>query len=543
MAVEQDLRRFCASDLREPRFTDDETRSAQSRLAASRDSVHSPGEWRDLLDYLDLSQLLDIIARHDRELAAAVGAREEDLAMLVAETRRLVPTRNRICHARPPEADDLPLTIEVVEKLGSLSSGVSLQELQDVRAELAAHPLYPMTLSIPEFWGIDALVVDNNLPPSEFADTGFIGRQRDRTNLLRLLMGPHPLITVTGEGGVGKTALAMRCLYDLVERRDLYDAIVWMSLKTNQLTVGGVRQIVGAMSTEVDILASVAQRFGATVSDLDVADLFSAVLEVLDNFTVLLVIDNLETIDRAALRPLFMEIPRRSKILVTSRIGIGEFELRYPLQPLDTGDAVRLMRATARILNSDALARRDESQLREIVEKLFRNPLAIRWFVQSYSEGRSVRDLLDRKRNLEELLEFCFQNLYTTLDDRQVKYLRTMVAIGQPLSEVQIALMAGVNDVEQLRASLDYLYASNLILRAPDPAGKADALLWTTSDFARQYILSRDSHVAAERLRLYPVYRALIQARDASHRSAAATHSAHGSSTAHPLTRPRSSVR
>lgn len=66
-----------------------------------------------------------------------------------------------------------------------------------------------------------------------------------------------------------------------------------------------------------------------------------------------------------------------SLILVTSRIGIGEFELRYPLQPLDIGDAARLMRATARILNADALARRDDSQLQEVMEKLFRNPLAM----------------------------------------------------------------------------------------------------------------------------------------------------------------------
>ncbi len=383
-----------------------------------------------------------------------------------------------------------------------------------VRTELADRPLYPLTLTIPDFWREDTLVVDNNLPPSEFDDTGFIGRQRDRTNLLRLLTGPHPLVTVTGEGGVGKTALTVRCLYDLVDRRDLFDAIVWTSLKTNHLTVSGAGQIVGAMNTEVDILASVARRFGGHHEGMSVEDLFSTVIEALGTLTVLLVIDNLETIDRAAMRPLFMEIPRRSKVLVTSRVGIGEFEVRYPLQPLDRTDALRLLRTTARALNADSLARRDDGQLHEVADRLFGNPLAIRWFVQSYSEGHSVRDLLDRKRNLEELLQFCFQNLYTTLDEDQVKYLRTLVAMGQPLSEVQLALLANVGDVEKLRASLEYLYASNLILRAPDPAGRADAVLWTTSDFARQYILARDSQVAGDRLRLLPTYRALIQARD-----------------------------
>jgi tetratricopeptide (TPR) repeat protein len=51
-------------------------------------------------------------------------------------------------------------------------------------------------------------------------------------------------------------------------------------------------------------------------------------------------------------------------------------------------------------------------------------------------------------------------------------------------------------------------------MRTRDAWGDTGARLWTVSEFARQYILTRDSQVASERLRLSNEYNALIAARD-----------------------------
>src|SRR5256885_16377268 len=107
-------------------------------------------------------------------------------------------------------------------------------------------------------------------------------------------------------------------------------------------------------------------------------------------FPILLAVDNLESIDVDALRPLLLRIPHPSKVLLTSRIGMGDVEARYALTPLAPKDAVVLLRRVSRLMNVEELTRRDDPSLVEICSKLFFNPLLIRWFVEGYTEiGRA----------------------------------------------------------------------------------------------------------------------------------------------------------
>jgi hypothetical protein len=53
--------------------------------------------------------------------------------------------------------------------------------------------------------------IQHKLPTPDFEDTGFVGRDQDRKNLGQLLTSAYPVINVTGEGGLGKTSLALRC--------------------------------------------------------------------------------------------------------------------------------------------------------------------------------------------------------------------------------------------------------------------------------------------------------------------------------------------
>jgi LuxR family glucitol operon transcriptional activator len=392
---------------------------------------------------------------------------------------------------------------------------LALAELDDTRSRLASSPAWPLTLVIPSYWKRDLDEVPNNLPVPEYDDTGFIGRKADRESTLRLFHGAHRVVTITGEGGVGKTSLALQTLYDAASAAERpFDHIVWVSLKTETLTTAGARQIADALTTPAALLERIAAVGGEVPSFDDLDGLIEYVIELVRDVRVLLAIDNLETIDRDALRPLFLELPATSKVLVTSRFGIGEFETRYPLSPMDRKDAIRLVRSLARLLNADGLLRRDDQVLSELCERLFFNPLAIRWFVQSFSEGRAVADLLERRRDLGEVLNFCFHTLYESLTEEHRNYLRLMVAIGKPLSEVQLALLAGAPSLEELRASLHYLHSSNLVRRTNDDWATSVSSLWTTSDFARAYIVNRDTKILPERPNMVRRYRALIQARD-----------------------------
>ncbi|MGA3057703.1 MAG: AAA family ATPase [Candidatus Limnocylindrales bacterium] len=517
MALEGDLRQTMTKYVEPSRaMVPDEAERASARWRGDRPRGQLQPLPAELLDYVDLSELLDMLDRHAAVLSTAVGTDRDTYHNLMARLRSLVPIRNRVCHARPLEPDDFTAAWSTIDGLvGEAPSGLDLVGLADTRRRLSEAPAYPLTLVIPDFWRRDATEIPNNLPVPEYDDTGFIGRKRERESVLRLLRGAHRIVTITGEGGVGKTSLALQTLYDAAVDPDRpFDHIVWVSLKTETLTTAGARQLADALTTPTGLLERVAATGGDVPAFDDLQGLIEYVIELLTGVRVLLVIDNLETIDRDALRPLFLELPATSKVLITSRHGIGEFETRYALSEMDRPDAVRLLRSVGRLLNAEGLWKRDDAQLADICERLFRNPLAIRWFAQSYSEGRSVSDLLERKRNFGEVLNFCFHTLYESLSDQHRSYLRIMVAVGKPLSEVQLALLAGAPSLDEMRASLHYLHSSNLVRRTSDDWATAVASLWTTSDFARAYIVNRDSQIVPERPGIVKRFRALIQARD-----------------------------
>src|SRR5690606_14976830 len=89
--------------------------------------------------------------------------------------------------------------------------------------------------------------VIHNLPYVDYEDTGFIGRQRDKEDLVKRIYGAYPVISIIGDGGIGKTSLVLSCLYDLIERSDFpYERVIWVSLKTYSLQDGEFKEIKGS---------------------------------------------------------------------------------------------------------------------------------------------------------------------------------------------------------------------------------------------------------------------------------------------------------
>lgn len=522
IAVEQDLRNVFATHLKgTPTPLQPDDMQTVIERAPKDTALDSTAHWTEFLDYFDLSQTLTVLSQYDSVLAAALGTSREAIKKLVRHLTALMPIRNRVCHGRPLELDDLVMTLERVKVLRSGEFAfIRFVELEDVMLKLSADSNYPLTISIPQYWQNDLKVVINNLPVPDYADTGFVGREADRENLMKLLLGSHSLITVTGEGGVGKTSLTLRCLQDLIHQVGLYDYVIWTSLKTTHLTPSGVREIADALTNEVQLLKEITDILGEPISGGEKEELFSAVREILDAVRVLLIIDNLETIDRDALRPLLIDIPRKSKIVLTSRIGIGEIEVRYQLNPMTDKDAVDLLRRTARLMNVADLVKRDNKEVAQICEQLFFNPLAIRWFVQSYAAGRSIQNLLKHPKSLDAVMDFCFENLYDSLSEEQRKYLRTLVSVGKPLSEVQLALLTKSDDIEKIRADLRYLASSNLLRKLRDEWSGGQSELWSTTEFARKFIVSRDKQLSSM-LGLRADHKKLISARDAARAEAA----------------------
>jgi len=105
-------------------------------------------------------------------------------------------------------------------------------------------------------------------------------------------------------------------------------------------------------------------------SNLQGSDPFSEVIEYLSNFKILLIIDNLETILDERIRSFLEQLPMGSKILLTSRIGLGAFEHPVKLESMDQNDAVALLRATAKIREVDTLVNMTNDRLKAYCNRM-----------------------------------------------------------------------------------------------------------------------------------------------------------------------------
>ncbi len=97
--------------------------------------------------------------------------------------------------------------------------------------------------------------VSHNLPIPDFDETGFIGRDDQVRRLHVLCKRAYPVITIVGEGGLGKTALALRIAYEMLDVSPLNgNAVVWTTAKTTMLTTKQIVEIEGAISDSLGML-------------------------------------------------------------------------------------------------------------------------------------------------------------------------------------------------------------------------------------------------------------------------------------------------
>ncbi|ELA8139979.1 NB-ARC domain-containing protein [Vibrio parahaemolyticus] len=396
------------------------------------------GDYLNFIDFLDSQKILHKIKRNQTLL------KEELLIFICENLESLSPCRNRVCHSRPLESTDFfdlrQFCIELLER----SKDYKFSEIKKVINNLDDRA-YLSSIGTPAVWDDKKRNIFNNLPMVEFDDTGFLGRVDDRTSINKLLLSDTRVITIVGEGGIGKTALAQRCLYDILDICEdpskgeaRFDIIAWVTLKANELTVNGAKQINNAITNSIGLFQHVNSFLGSGKSE-NIDSNLDEILEYMNEFNILICIDNLETISTSKIRNFLANIPNGSKIIITTRMALGELEYRYKLDKLDNKSSINLMRTMAKILNVPDLYKKNNAKLEALCDKLFNNPLLIRWYVRSYAYGENPKKLVNKDSvNFKEALSFCFENLYDKLSDDERKIILVIACNSKPMTLVEL---------------------------------------------------------------------------------------------------------
>jgi LuxR family transcriptional regulator, glucitol operon activator len=468
-------------------FEDDLYSKCVARLNSDKDLTRDEDLFQ-LIDYLDFGDSFQLLNRNKSLLPKDYS---NHLLGITKNLEKLIPIRNRVMHTRPLMFDDLAITSESATKFVSQKQE-KWKLLKETLNKLKSNPSYVLGLVIPPT-NYSNKTTNHNLPLPDFDETGFLGRTKQVDDLIKACFGPFPIITIVGEGGIGKTALAIKVAYEIVDLENTpFHYVVWTSSKTSQITVQEITRIEGAIKDSVGLIQSVANELGAIGEPLE------EVIEYLTQFKILLILDNLETVLDERIRSFLQALPIGSKVLITSRIGLGSLEYPIRLREMDNSESVQLLRALAVSRNVEQLVKVNNDRLSNFCNRMKNNPGYIKWFVSAVQAGKRPEEVLAKP---DMFLEFCMSNVYEYLSDDSRSVLKAMQIVPSDLSQAELVFLTEMDETD-LQKSLQELLTTNMVNMTSTPIGSSYQSTYKISDLARPYLSKEHPASASETKRI-----------------------------------------
>jgi LuxR family glucitol operon transcriptional activator len=474
-AFEIDLRNFITAEyLIEFSLKDllsEEAYQKLTRRAKNEQEVYddSPSD-NDLLEYIDFQESIEIINSHKDKLSIKIQSNIKNIFKIFTS---LTPIRNRVMHSRPLLINDFSQVVEACEEAKTKWPNL-FSELLACMLKLEESPEFVFGLTLPSANHSDN--ISHNLPIPDFDETGFIGREDDAKQVKSLIKGAYPVINLVGIGGLGKTALALKVAYDILDDPDCnFDSIVWVTAKTTTLGTNEILRIENAISDSIGIFNKICDELSGTNENP-----FDEIYSYMREFKILLILDNLETVLDGRIKNFLRDIPNGSKILLTSRVGLGGYDCPYNLSPMDEKNAIKLLRLLAKALSISNLAILDQQILKKYVSKMKSNPGFIKWFVIAVSKGERPDKLLVAPKLF---LEFCMQNVYEHLSKDSKNILNVMLTLNVEYSISELHYFTDI-DTSDLEKALLELMSSNMI----NMQNKTNSIIYKLSEIPNLYL-------------------------------------------------------
>lgn len=420
----------------------------------------------ELIEYLDLSDYKQIFAESKNILSC--DKKTFSNFQILLDT--ITPIRNRVMHSRPLHDGDYDFVINTFNNIESFTNIINFDKLKKIKIDKEKNPnsFLEIVKSTEKIY-IEKKII-HNLPITDFQDTGFVGRSKDKENIKKKIFGPYPVITIIGDGGIGKTSTLLSCLYDIVETEEsIFDRIIWVTLKTKSLQDGEFKEIKNHFK---DFFSSIDKlEFDEKFSNID------SLQKYMVKYKVLLIIDNLETINTNEIKDFLENLQIGSKVIITSRIGIGEFENRYKLDGLSDVDATSYFRKLVNFYNVKSLSKITDIKIKEYVNKLFNSPLCIKWFIINVGKGGDKDIVLNSQ---DSLVEFCLSNVYDKLSKNAIEILTILMFKIEPTYPAEIIYLSELSYKDCLE-SINELSACNFL----ENDGNSK---YHINDFAKKYL-------------------------------------------------------
>lgn len=295
----------------------------------------------------------------------------------------------------------------------------------------------------------------------------FFGYEEQLRYLLDLL-SPHNSvyrISVEGIGGVGKTTLVLEAAYRCLNTHQ-FEAIVFTSAQPYRLAGDRILPRLKRERTLGDIFRKICRILERPdILEADFDGQFEQIQESLADRRVLLIVDNLETLeDLEHVCSFLYELPASVKVVVTSREH-APLDFTLHLESLSQADAKRLILQQATEKNIHLHPENCEL----LYQKTGGIPGAIVYTIGQLGAGYFLADVLARldAGNRDDLTRFCFESSVAPLREQPPHRLLMAAAIfSKPALFEAICYVASVAD----RESFAKLLQLSLVKKKPPGA-------------------------------------------------------------------------
>jgi NB-ARC domain-containing protein len=307
-----------------------------------------------------------------------------------------------------------------------------------------------------------------NLPPP-VAD--YVPRPQLENELYQTLNDDrHPVITLVGSGGIGKTSLAISVV-NRIALEGTFELIVWLSARDIDLLPEGPKVVTPRVLTQADIagqFASLLQPAEAKTSGFKPLNYLAKSLTTnLTGGPALFVFDNFETVRSPGdlFEWLDTQIRLPNKILITTRYR--EFKADYPIEipGMTTKEADQLIDSTAHRLGiTELLTSRYRS---EVYEEADGHPYIIKVFRGEVAKSRELKKVERIVAGKDEILNALFERTYARLQPVAKRVFLTLCSWRSlvPQLALEAVLLRPANDKMDVAAAIEELLQSSFVER------------------------------------------------------------------------------
>lgn len=249
------------------------------------------------------------------------------------------------------------------------------------------------------------------LPNKDY--TKFIGRKNEYHEVLDEIKRHHFIISIDGIGGVGKSTLALEIVYNVYDQR-LFDSVLWFSAKKEKFIFSQITSVDPEFENLEKLLELIAEELNIkNYEKFTRENKTKEILDYLRDNSILIVLDNLETID---ITEEFIEflanVSGNSKILITSRSRLGQVERIITLNPFNYQDTKEFILSETET-RSYSLPKPEVNTIKTLHNLVDGIPLAIKILIGWVSSGLPLKQLGNKlKKSKSGILDFCFEETY-----------------------------------------------------------------------------------------------------------------------------------